>query len=546
VPSQDQVIDRVRYDDDPPWPALANGGGSSLQLIDPRQDHSRVANWSVGPTNSGVLPYTPGAANSVRADLEPFPALWLNEIQPINLSGLTNRLGTRGPWVELYNSGTNTIDLTGFYLSDNYTNLAQWAFPSNTLIGPRQFLLLWVDGKAAIAPAGELHTDFRVHSATGSLALAWTSANGVRLLDYFNYEDVGTDRSYGAYPDGQPFSRQIFHYATPSAPNNASSLAVSVVINEWMASNTRTILDLAPPQSFDDWFELYNPTARAIDLSGYYLTDNLTNKTKWAIPFATILPPFGFRLVWADEQNSQNGFNADLHANFKLSTGGEAIGLFAPDGTMIDSVIFGAQTNDVSQGRFPDGDLKQPSYMIQPTPGTPNTIESNLPPVLAPISDRIIHEGSPLSFVVRATDPNLMPQTLTFSLDFGAPLGATIHPIDGIFTWTPGPGTAPSKNPVTVRGTDNGRPSLSDTRTFTIEVAPPLRFFDVRVTSDGVVTLNAPAIVGRTYRIERSDSLESGDWSALGESIVATDSAITVADNLGASAQRFYRVRLLD
>jgi hypothetical protein len=87
---------------------------------------------------------------------------------------------------------------------------------------------------------------------------------------------------------------------------------------------------------------------------------------------------------------------------------------------------------------------------------------------------------------------------------------------------------------------------MSDTKTFTIEVVPPLRFFDVRVTPEGVVTLNAPAIVGRTYRIERSDSLESGDWPVLGQNMVATDSAITVTDTSGVSAQRFYRVRLLD
>jgi lamin tail-like protein/putative Ig domain-containing protein len=484
--------------------------------------------------------------NSVRADLEPFPPLWLNEVAPINASGITNKLGARGPWVELYNAGNSAIDLTGFYLSDNYTNLAQWAFPTNTLIGARQFLIVWADGKAAIAPVGELHTDFRIHSATGSVALAWTSLSGVRILDYLNYTEAGTDRSYGAVPDGQPFSRQVLHYPTPGATNNASSLAISVVINEWMASNTRTLLDPAPPQSFDDWFELYNPTTRAIDLSGYFLTDTLTNKTKWKIPFGTIMSPSGYLLVWADEETFQNGFNGDLHANFKLSSGGEAIGLFAPDGTTIDTVTFGAQTNDVSQGRFPDGGLNQMPYFVQPTPGSPNTLESNLPPVLAPISDRIIHEGSQLSFVVRATDPNLVPQILTFSLDPGGPPGAAVHPTDGVFTWTPGPGTAPSKNPVTVRVTDNGRPQLSDTKTFTIEVVPPLRFFDVRVTPEGIVTLNAPAIVGRTYRIEYADSLESGEWQTLGQNILATDSTIMITDNLVATGQRFYRVRLLD
>ena len=43
------TVNAVRYDDDPPWPALADGLGSSLQLIDPAQDNSRVANWTAAP-----------------------------------------------------------------------------------------------------------------------------------------------------------------------------------------------------------------------------------------------------------------------------------------------------------------------------------------------------------------------------------------------------------------------------------------------------------------------------------------------------------------
>jgi len=153
---------------------------------------------------------------------------------------------------------------------------------------------------------------------------------------------------------------------------------VSVFINEWMAANTNSIADPADGD-FDDWFELFNAGTGSVDLSGYFLTDTFTNKTKWTIPSGTTIPPGGFRLVWADEEEQQTG--ADLHVNFKLGQGGEEIGLFAPDGTLIDHVAFGSQTNDLSQGRWPDGGTNL-YFMPTPTPRLPNTIPVPTPPTL--------------------------------------------------------------------------------------------------------------------------------------------------------------------
>jgi hypothetical protein len=66
----------------------------------------------------------------------------------------------------------------------------------------------------------------------------------------------------------------------------------------------------------------------------------------------------------------------DLHAGFKLSQNGEAIGLFAPDGVLVDSVTFDAQTNNISQGRWPDGNASL-YFMPMPTPRAANVIPTN-------------------------------------------------------------------------------------------------------------------------------------------------------------------------
>ena len=129
---------------------------------------------------------------------------------------------------------------------------------------------------------------------------------------------------------------------------------ILLVINEFMASNNNNIED--PQQQYDDWIEIHNYGVDAVDIGGMYLTDNLSDPVKWKIPIndpaLTTIEPSGHLLIWADGDISDPG----LHANFKLDANGEDIGLFKSDGiTMIDSVIFGEQTSDISYGRYPDG-----------------------------------------------------------------------------------------------------------------------------------------------------------------------------------------------
>ena len=147
-------------------------------------------------------------------------------------------------------------------------------------------------------------------------------------------------------------------------------VGIPLVINELMASNSGIIQD--PQGQYDDWIEIHNYGIKAIDIGGMYLTDNLSDTTKWRIPAnntaATTILAGGYLLIWADNDTTDAG----LHANFKLDAGGEEIGLFDSDGiTLIDSITFGDQTTDISYGRYPDaGDYWQ--IFDSPSPGAQN------------------------------------------------------------------------------------------------------------------------------------------------------------------------------
>lgn len=122
-----------------------------------------------------------------------------------------------------------------------------------------------------------------------------------------------------------------------------------VVINEILASNTNGAKD--ENAEYEDWVELYNKTAQAQSLFGLYLTDKADNPDKWEFPNGTFIPASGFLIVWADEDSSQG----PLHANFKLSAGGEFVMLSNGAGVVHDSISFGQQQSDISVGRFPNG-----------------------------------------------------------------------------------------------------------------------------------------------------------------------------------------------
>jgi hypothetical protein len=148
----------------------------------------------------------------------------------------------------------------------------------------------------------------------------------------------------------------LWFLCTGSAP-------AQVVISEFQALNATTVTD---PDYLEhsDWVELFNPGTDVLDLTDYSLSDELDHTGLWQIPAGTLLPSGAYLLIWADGRN--NGY----HASFRLGGSGEQIGLYGPDGDLVDSVSFGRQLEDHSSGRL----LSTGSWVLftEPTPGSPN------------------------------------------------------------------------------------------------------------------------------------------------------------------------------
>ncbi|MAG57187.1 MAG: hypothetical protein CMJ83_12915 [Planctomycetes bacterium] len=151
----------------------------------------------------------------------------------------------------------------------------------------------------------------------------------------------------------------------------ASSASAQVVISEIMASNNLTLAD--QDGDYSDWVEIRNLSLSAADISGWYLTDEAGNPTKWQFPTPTLISGFGSRVVFASDKDRAVA-GLELHTNYKLASGGEYLGLVQSNGTTIASEFapsFPPQYTDVSYG-IAGSTLGSTVFHTNATPGTPN------------------------------------------------------------------------------------------------------------------------------------------------------------------------------
>ncbi len=104
-----------------------------------------------------------------------------------------------------------------------------------------------------------------------------------------------------------------------------------VVITELVASNDQGLQDEDGDQS--DWIELFNDSEQAVDLDGWYLTDDARNLSKWRLP-GKVLGPQEYLVVFASSKDRGDP-TRNLHTNFNLRAGGEFLALVEPDGATV-------------------------------------------------------------------------------------------------------------------------------------------------------------------------------------------------------------------
>ena len=118
----------------------------------------------------------------------------------------------------------------------------------------------------------------------------------------------------------------------------AERCEAQVVISEFVAKNDDTLID--GDGNYSDWLELHNSGTNAVDLTGWYLSDETNDLQKWSFP-ATNIAAGGFLVVFASGQDVEDYVDSlgYLHTTFKLSGDGESVVLTRADGVTVEDEI---------------------------------------------------------------------------------------------------------------------------------------------------------------------------------------------------------------
>ncbi len=316
------LMDSVQYSDTSPWPTASDGGGPSLELINPALDNSLPASWaaSVDPPPQG----TPGSQNSVfEPDTAPLIASVKRDVP----------LPTAADAVSVTAEVTDDSALTAVMLHVD---------PGTGFVAQPMF----DDGLHADGGAGDGIWGATISPRpSGTLVRYYLSAQDD--LGQIATEPVAAPASYRAY---------TVDYRPPP-----------LRISEIVASNQNGIADELGQK--DDWLEIHNRGPAPATLTGMFLTDDRDETLKWAIPAVTI-PPGGYLLVWCDSGSGVTPF----HANFNLAKSGGVIDLYETvdhGNVRIHGMRYGLQNTDMSFGYAPD-DADAPEYLSVPTPAATN------------------------------------------------------------------------------------------------------------------------------------------------------------------------------
>lgn len=356
---------------------ISRAGGETIRFLTPKgvvidsvATQAVAANESMILTENGwqvTAACSPGQSND-----RPVTAFTANSaVSPVRLNELMadngvcpDPNGEYRDWVELYNSSDTAVDVSGYTLSDN-VNTAKFTLPQGTRIEAGGYLVIYcdgTDGSGQSAPFGL--------SKYGGETVVLKNEDG-RVADLV--ETVATAENTVMAVSGGGWI--TLPYGTPGFENSEAGReaylnslgcgAGNVVISELMPANAATLCDAF--RQFSDWVELENTGSQAVELEGWFLSDDSADPMKWEFPACRMEP--GARLVvFCSGRDTVEG--GELHTSFSLASAGEELVLTDPMGVAEDSVRYGSVQADRSLVRDrADGSLAETDY---PTPGSAN------------------------------------------------------------------------------------------------------------------------------------------------------------------------------
>lgn len=330
-------------------------------------ERTESSSWRSNEKPSPLYPNTDeGKALFAASRVRKNDPVKITEVMAQNLFSLTDSDGEYSDYVEITNFGDNTVDLSGYTLSNDPLDFFKWTFPSVKL-GSGESIIVFASGKDRLSET-EPHLSFRLAADGESIFLC--NSEGV-LLDEVTYTDISNGkvlvRDYLG-GDFETVRNPSPYYTDLDAYSLRNDSEKELIINEVMVVNDSYVVQNG---EYFDWIEIKNNSERPINLSEYYLTQNKNVPNRWQFPAIT-LQPGGYILVFASG-NPEMSTQTFIHCDFKLDSVYEELylykadnnGYFLCDGAVLTEIPYGmSYGRSVSKGGF--------IYITSPTPGSEN------------------------------------------------------------------------------------------------------------------------------------------------------------------------------
>ena len=295
-----------------------------------------------------------------------------SEIMTSNASALVRSDGTLPDWIELENTSSKDVTLSGYAIMAGNDPGQMYCFSTAVLpAGGR--IVVYADGGDGPAD-GDVHLPFRLAASGETLTLM--NAAG-QAADIVQTPSLEKDQVYCRDESGL---WQTSFSATPGEANRIAAAALpssvdltavdsGVIISEVMTRNAT----YAPDENgeFFDYVELTNVSGADISLTGWYLSDDAASAALWQFPEVS-LPAGGSLIVHCSGYD--RSLSGHLHSSFRLSSDATTVILTRSDGQTASTAEVPALETDQAYSLTGDGW----TTALAPTPGLANTAQNAL------------------------------------------------------------------------------------------------------------------------------------------------------------------------
>lgn len=327
--------------------------------------------WCYSAIMCSMLVFALLVSTSLRAQVV------INEGSNRNYSSIKDEDAEYPDWIELYNAGTDTVNLMNYSLTDDATDPEKWVFP-NILLLPGEYKTIFCSGKDRKPISCFTHV---LNTGTYNPVVGWNmhvfstpfywdgvsnilintcsySSTGYTTNSVFNQTTTSYYSSTFAYVDGGPYICEASN-GTRAMQRPNIKLGTAII---GAGTIQNSPYDYPAPYGNWYWSAKNQMLIRSAELTAAGMTAGNIDRMAFNVVStdpATVYDYIDISMKLVTENEVSSGFqmldtNINLHTNFKIASSGETVFLYSPTQVLLSSLHVNCNDLDNSVGSFPD------------------------------------------------------------------------------------------------------------------------------------------------------------------------------------------------